>query len=245
MNMKTLLAAAALMASTAPAFAEGSPVSLPRLAPGEVLLEVNAAGRVTSPATRALMTVSLNESGTSAAEARAELRRQVDRVTAAARAAGASSADIREVGVGAGHVMDGHRSGPGEERSYYANTQVEIRLRNAAAAPALYRTLHPELAGMPEPIVYEIDDDSAVRRQARDLALRNARADAESYAAAANLRIVRVLRVTERMGLDALSMTITESNTAFNTMRDWTGTGGRPEVHTFAILGVDYVLAPR
>lgn len=246
--MKSLFAAVALLAAApfaaTPAFAAAGPVSLPQLAPGEVLLEVNAAARVTSPASSAILTVSLNGRGPTAADARAELRREVERVTAASRAAGAAAADVREVGMRSGNTFDGGM-GTGSGNRFWANTQVEIRLRNASAAPGLYRMLNPAMEGLPQAIFYEVEDDSAPRRQARDLALRNARTDAESYAAAANMRIVRVLRVTERLGLDTLGMAITESNTALRTMMDWSRTTSRPEVQTYSILGVDYVLAPR
>jgi hypothetical protein len=247
------LAASSLLVAV-PAAADG-PVSLPPLAPGEVLLETNAVGITRSPASSARISASVMAEGSSEAEARRAGAAAIQRITAAARAAGVPSSDIEagDLSVASNDYamtnaadIDGNLTmDVSGEPVHYANGTVVIRLGNAAAGPALHRALDAienVSSGMPE---YVLDDDSAARRTARAEAVRRARADAEAYAAALNMRIARVLRVTERTGLDFIGMALSESNTAMRTFRDYERSMADGQVMTFVVVGVDYALAPQ
>ncbi|MEA3041376.1 MAG: hypothetical protein QOC65_865, partial [Sphingomonadales bacterium] len=89
--MRKLIVAAWLAASSlliaVPAAAD-SPFSLPPLAPGEVLLEINAVGISQAPASSATISVVISAEEASEAAARRAAATAVQRVTAAARAAG-------------------------------------------------------------------------------------------------------------------------------------------------------------
>jgi uncharacterized protein YggE len=183
-------------------------------------------------------------------------------MTAAARAAGASADDIRVSEESVGGMEDIYSmetadvDAPISETAaeaaraarFYARATVTVRLRNVGRAQAL----HARFGGYGSNAyfggggpVYELVDETAPRRAARAQAIANARADAESYAAALNLRIVRVLHVTERGGLDFLSMTVSESNALIRAMRSFSSAQAEAQVETYAIAGVDFVLAPR
>jgi uncharacterized protein YggE len=255
MIMRKLFAAAWLAATSllvaVPAAAD-SPVTLPPLAAGEVLLETNAVGIARSPATSARLTVTVNAEGATEAEARRAATTAVQRVTAAARGAGvpASDIDAGRVAVSSDPYFTDSLNAMGENISdasevHTASSTVNIEMRNASATPALHRALEAienVNAGTPE---YSLDDDTAARRTARAEAIRKARADAEAYAAALGLRLGRVLRVTERTGLDLLGMALSESNTAMRTFRDYERSMAEGQVMTFVVVGVDYALVPR
>lgn len=251
-----LLAACSILAA-GPASADG-PVSLPQLAAGEALLEVNAVGIVSSPATSATIVVNLRAEAATQEDARRALAGQAARVGAAARAVGVAAADIgvtptgsgvspaaesgmdMDMGMGnAAHAVETTAAG----ETYYAGSRVEIRLRDAARAQGLYRSLESLDAGTVAAPVYDLDNDSAARRAARAAAIANARADAESYAAALGMRVQRILRVTERTGLDFMGMALSESNTVMRTMRRMESSSRNAQVDTFVLVGVDFVLA--
>lgn len=259
--MRIVIAAALLAAfsvlTTAPAAADG-PASVPQLAPGEVLLEVNGLGMVRSPATLATVTGTAEGRGPTEADARRALAAEVERMTAAARAAGAPAADIRVTPVAVGEAIDtaiydeglpGESDEAGrarrEARRYQARSTVTVRLREPTRAPALQATFGAAELWNPQQPLYELIDDSEARRTARTRAVAAARTDAESYAAALGMRIVRVLRVTERTGLDFLGMAVSESNRLMQGWRSFADAQAEGQVETYVLTGVDFVLAPR
>jgi uncharacterized protein YggE len=239
--------------------AADSPVSLPPLAPGEVLLETSGVGIARTPATSATLTASISVEAETEAEARRKANDVIQRVTAAARAAGVAPADIRigEVELArnpygysadlnaSDMTMNTLESMEAPAESQYASASVTIHLRTAAAAPGLERAIDAiEHASAATPS-YELADDSAPRREARAEALRRARIDAETYAASVNMRIARVLRITERAGLDLLPLAVTENGALMREMEGG-GRGNRDgQVRTYAVVGVDFALAPR
>lgn len=249
------LAASVFTASAAAAAAADPVASAPQLAAGEVLLSVNGLGNVRSPATLATVTGSADSRGATEAEARQALQAKLREMTAAARASGATDADIRvseetvsEMDEVFDTVSSDAEAQAARARRFYARANVVVRLRNVARAQALqsryggYSSAGYFGGGGP---IYELVDESGPRRAARAQAIANARADAESYAAAVNMRIARVLQITERGGLDFLSMTVSESNALIRAMRSFSSAQAEAQVETYAVVGVDFALAPR
>jgi len=255
------LAASSLVLAV-PAAAD-SPVSLAPLAPGEVLLEVSGVGIARTPATSATLTATVAANGDTEAEARRSAMTALQRINAAARAAGIAAADIDAGAVqvstdpyasyseamyentvsdmNASDAMMNMTAVPG----HTATASVSIRFRSPAAAAPLQRTLaalENVTAGEP---AYQLDDDSAARRTARAEAVRKARVDAETYAATMNMRVARVLRVTERTGLDLLALGLTENSTILREVQGLERQMRDGQIGTYAIVGIDYALAPR
>jgi hypothetical protein len=256
--MRALIAAAALAAFPLAASASGAdaPATVPPLAPGEVLLEVNGLGVVRTPATLAIVTGTVTASGPTLAEARRRLQSEVDRFTGAARAAGVSPADIRVIpGASSAtslRVFDVEAPPPPGESAvpsppeYHVESLVVVRLRNLERASDLQDLLTPEGESMLRStgsLRYELIDDSAARRAARTQAIANARASAEDYAAAVGMRIGRMIRVTERAGLDFAAMMVTEIEAAQQLGER--SAAQEAQVETRAIVGVDFALVPR
>jgi len=241
-------------------------VSTAPLAADEVLLELSANGSVTTRADLVTVQVQVNAQAATEDEARRAAEAQVRRVTQIARGAGVAAADVEAGEISAMPMMDMMATEMNAmdmtvntmdmamtedstvtnmatgESTANAAVMVEIRLRNVDRLEALTRALDEAgLPVIPTPS-YALADPAGPRRQARANALAVARADAEAYAAALGLRVVRVARVSERVGMDFFSMMMNES------MLRRSMNGGaqtEPDIETTMIVGVDYVLAPR
>jgi len=238
-----------------------APVSTQPLAPGEVLLELNASGSVTTRADMAVMTIRASAEGNTNAEARQAVAAEVARLTAVARRAGVAPADIR---VGDSmispsfdvldappplfDVAEANSAASAEpmavppRRAASAHALIAIRGRDVAQLAPMLRALEEANAIVDAAPAYSLNDTDTPRREARSRALARARADADAYAAALGMRVVRVVRVTERLGFDFVSMMMNER--AMRRQLEASENRG-PDIETSVLIGVDFALAPR
>jgi uncharacterized protein YggE len=249
-----VLGAALALGLAIPASAE-TPVSVQPLASGEVLLEVNALAYVTSRADRATLSVLVTAEGADAPAARRATEARLARVVAAVRAAGIAADDIDagRVTTSAAYplmtadmamtsVATRAATDPEPTRTATGNATLTITIRNVERVEPVRDVLAANEVESYQPPDYRLVENSAQRREARLQAMRKARADAESYAAGMNMRIVRVVRVTERLGLGGLGLIASEADTVGNLFsRSWRRS---PEVDTIVTVGVDFALAP-
>lgn len=249
-----VLAAALALGAALPATAE-TPVSVQPLAAGEVLLEVNALAYVTSRADRATLSVVVSAEGADAPAARRATEAKLARVVAAVRAAGIAAEDIdagrvttsvgyplvtAEMAIATAAARTATEAEP--TRTATGNATLTITIRNVDRVEPVRDVLAANEVESYMPPDYRLVENSAQRREARLQAMRKARADAESYAASLNMRIVRVVRVTERLGLGGLGLIASEADTVGNLFsRSWRRS---PEVDTIVTVGVDFALAP-
>jgi uncharacterized protein YggE len=244
------LALALGAALPAPATAQ---VSTAPLAPEEVLLQTSTLGQIVSAPDRASLSVLVSAQGPNNEVALREARTRVSRVTAALTAAGIAPADIvaGEVNIGVNYgnmppelivaAASGSFNGNGPDGQTAMGT-LRITIRDIARLAAVRAALAAQDVTVAAPS-YSLADDGAARNAARAQALQKARAEAETYAASLDMRVARIVRITERLGLDGLSLMVTDMP-AFNRMfsRMW-----RPatDVETLVAVGVDFALAPR
>jgi len=120
---------------------------------------------------------------------------------------------------------------------------VEVRLRNLDKVAELTQALQEAGVEIYAEPVYAPGDQSAARRTARAEALAAARADADAYAASLGMRVVRVVRVTERMGLELISLLVNNSSLLTSMLQPHPAQG--PDIPTFVTVGVDFALAPQ
>ncbi|HVQ07374.1 MAG TPA: SIMPL domain-containing protein [Allosphingosinicella sp.] len=262
MRLVALWAALALAGTLPGASATAqAPVATQPLAPGEVLLELNASGSVTTRADIAVMTIRATAEGNTNAEARQAVAAEVARLTAVARQAGVAPADIRvgdsmigpsfdmletppplfDVAEANASAGEGPMTGP-PPRAASAHALIAIRGRDVARLAPMLRALEEAHALVDSMPAYSLNDTDTPRREARNRALARARADAEAYAAALGMRVVRVVRVTERLGFDFVSMMMNERAMR----RQLEGSENRgPDIETSVTIGVDFALAPR
>lgn len=231
---------------------EASPVRTHPLAPGELLLEVGGVGFVTARADMATLRVSISTGGDSQAAAHRANQAQVRGVIAALRRAGVP-ADAIETRSGEGFaqtvdVMTATQPPPAEltEAAYDVSTLV-IRLRDIDHVTDVRAALVAAGADNISGPIYSVSDRGPARRQAQAQALAAARADAEAYAAQTSMRIVRLVRLTERVGADIFTLAL-NNESLFRSLRNTpspTEPQTQPDVPILVLLGADFALAPR
>lgn len=223
----------------------GSPVSVAPLAAGEVLLEVSAIGTVLTPADAVTFNLTVPGQGANSAEALASRAANIERVRRAARASGSTERDIRINNNSVSPFLPTEMlARPSDARpgpNVTVSSNVRVRLRDVARADAFTRDLQAigvDVNGGP---TFSLADAGPARRAARAQALATARADAEAYASALAMRVVRIARVTERVGIDLFSLLAGAEDRFGGPGRR----GSSSEVETVANVGVDFVLVPR
>jgi uncharacterized protein len=232
------------------------------LAPGEILLQTNALGQVATPGDRAVLSLLVAATGADEAAARRALRTKLDRIGAGLRTEGIAPADVETgattIGINyAGlspdlamlaaardvrNVASSAAAGEGDA-GVTANAALSITFRDVSRLDAVRDMLIANGVELYTQPLYSLADDATQRREARHRALARARVDAEAHAASLNLRVVRVVRVTERIGLDVLGLTLSDTN-AFSSLFARFGRLSR-DVDIVAAVGVDFALAPR
>jgi uncharacterized protein YggE len=256
----------ALAASAPPTATAQAPVMTQPLAPGEVLLEVNALGFVTTRADQATMSFTITGSGETEAAALTSVGGSIAEIRAMLRGQGIADADIRiqpatayasdTMEAAAMNAMtsmeDENATITAEDANAMAavpgasaNAQTEILVRNVDRVPAIQSALMERGIYATSGVVYALNDESVPRRQARTQAMQKARADAEAYAASLNMRVARVVRVTERLGLDLLGMAANESRMVTQIFSPGAMRANGAQVPTTVVVGVDFALAPR
>jgi uncharacterized protein YggE len=251
--MAPLLAAALLAAASPPPEpappAPPSPVRLPPLAPGEVLVQVYGIGGFETPATRAVLTLHATGTGATAAEASRTLEATLARISEAARAAGAGPADIAVSRPRSDSIFATDVIPPAVPEAY---ATIVVHLSDPAAAQPLQDRLvgiDAVIAERYESPRYTLADERPALAEARRRAVAAARADAESYAAALGMRVARSLRIDERRGPEYLTLILQMQPAPRPEPRPATrpagGGGGDRLASTMAVVSVDFVLVPR
>lgn len=193
------LVIAAALAFAAPAAAQV--VTVPPLAAGEVLLEVNAQGRVRTPPDRVGLAGGVVTTGGTAREALDANAAAMARVIAALKAAGARDADIQTRQLSVNPRFQRNRESYDEQpriTGYVAQNSVAVATNRLALAPRLIEAMFAAGANNVSGPRFTIENDRAALAGARREAVARAREQADAYAAAFGLRVARVLHVAER-----------------------------------------------
>jgi uncharacterized protein YggE len=236
------LAALAIAASFVPAAAEAQQVAI-SLSPGEVLLKVEANGSHVSAPDVMRMTVGAVTIGRTAREATNANNAVAAKLAAAARSLGVEGRDIQTSSLSVEPQMDDERADR-EGRApritgYVARNTLELRIRDLARAPEMIDALFEAGANSVQGPIFSLSDPRPAEREARRKAVAAAREQAETYADALGMRIVRVLQLSEG------------SETAFmgnNGVRNAGGFLGSVEsgvLQTRITVNVDYAMVPR
>ncbi len=261
--MRLVAAALALAVGAALPPPAAAQVSTAPLALGEVLLETGAVGTSTVPADLATINVAFSGSGQTDAAARADLDARYQRIVAAARGAGIAAsaisrnapdgvADLRTFDVmeeppplPEGGAATAGVPVPRPVPPHYFSGMAVVRVTDMTRMTALRGAL--DTAADSEPgnarTVYSLTDSRAARQAARAQALAMARADAESHAASLGMRVARIVRVSERTGFGMLPQLLGDSRLQRGPFGP--GENHDPEITVFAVVGVDFALAPR
>jgi uncharacterized protein len=119
----------------------------------------------------------------------------------AARAAGAEDNDVQTVGFSLDPQYVYPRGGAPRITGYVSRNTVAIRVRNLDAVSGLIDATIAEGANELQGIQFTFQDVEASRDAARAQAVETARTRAAAYAEAANMRVARVVSITEPGGV--------------------------------------------
>jgi uncharacterized protein YggE len=179
-----------------------SPVPTAPLAPGEQLFELSALGVATANADRAVITFTIQGEARDFEEAQRRFRARLAELRARLRALGLPADAVRDADSEPPGTIERPLMLTGATPDDFAvGTAVVVR-----TDPALVAAVNGVLDAMDindmGQTVYSLSDPASVLRAARLDALSRVRARAEAWAAANNLRVVRLVRLSERNATD-------------------------------------------
>ncbi|HEX8645138.1 MAG TPA: SIMPL domain-containing protein [Allosphingosinicella sp.] len=196
-----MLIAAALLAAT-PALAQPTevrPISGTRL-------DVVATGEVTRVPDTVLIHAGVsNQAPTATAAIRAN-GASMDRLRTALRAAGIEARDIQTSSINLNAEYRHNPNGTQTFTGYRASHQLSVRFRDAANAGRILDTLVTAGANEINGPSFEIADAAGALDEARTRALAAARARAETYARSLDMRVRRILLVSEAISQRGMPM---------------------------------------
>jgi uncharacterized protein YggE len=159
---------------------------------GEVLLQVSATGRAETRPDQARFSAGVETIAPTAAAASAGNAAAINRVAAALERLGVKGDDLQTQSITLSRIDYGPNRG-----RYRANNIIEARVRDldkAGAAIAAATDAGANILSGPD---LRVGDPEAAGRSAYALAYKAARARAEAYAAAAGLKVDRVLTIRD------------------------------------------------
>ena len=196
MRRALFISLALLGASTAAA--QTSPTEV--LAPNQTLLEVQSTGQSYVAPDQATLTGGVVTFATTSREAADSNARAMAQVVAALKKAGVAPRDIQTQSVSLDPQSNYDRQGaePPRITGYQARNAVTVRVRDVTKASELLTVLFEAGANDVNGPFFSIEDDSAAVAKARADAVSKAKAEADAYATAFGMRVVKVLRISER-----------------------------------------------
>lgn len=167
----------------------------------ETLLTVHASATTRTAPDLAILTLGVVARGATARVAQDVQSTRMSAVMAAVRAAGVEDSEVQTVGFSLDPQYVYRRGQPARIAAYQSRNIIAIRVRNLAAVSGLIDATVADGANELQGIQFTFQDDEASRDAARAKAVQTARARAEAYAAAADMRVARVLSITEPGGV--------------------------------------------
>ncbi|HEX8667712.1 MAG TPA: SIMPL domain-containing protein [Allosphingosinicella sp.] len=205
MRLAGLIAAALVLLPATSAAGQAVPITL---APGEVLLNVEASGSHRSRPDVMTIRAGVVTTAPSAREALAANSALANRLLDVIRARGVEPRDAKtselSVEPQLEELDDEAEEGAQREHralrvlGYVARNTLELRLRDLSKAPDLIDALFAAGANSVNGPQFSLADPAPAERLARRAAVDAARLEAETYAETLNMRVSRILRVSER-----------------------------------------------
>jgi uncharacterized protein YggE len=248
MRLAGLIGAAALAAAAstgAPPPAQAQNIEID-LAPGEVLLKVDAEGVHFGRPDVMEMRAGVVTTGRTAREALASNAVLAERLLAAVRAAGVAPRDVQTSTLAVSPQFAGDDDGDDGKRritGYVARNALEFRLRELGKAGDIVNSLFEAGANEVDGPEFSLSDSKPALRAARQAAVAEARLEADTYAEALGMKVSRVLRVSERQsfedeGENGQQIVVTGSRVQAAALEPG-------EIGTRVQVWIDYALVPR
>ena len=167
----------------------------------ETLLTVHASATTRTAPDLAIVTLGVVARGDSARAAQEAQNVRMNAVMEAARAAGVEANDVQTVGFSLEPQYIYPRGGPPRIAGYLSRNTIALRVRDLTAVSSLIDATVAEGANELQGIQFTFQDTEGSLDAARARAVETARARAEAYATAAEMRVARVVSITEPGGV--------------------------------------------
>ncbi|USU10552.1 SIMPL domain-containing protein [Sphingomonadaceae bacterium OTU29MARTA1] len=182
----------------AAAAAQIAPQTVEPLIPAQgTILDVSAEGRTTRVPDIATIRAGVVSQAPTAAAALADNAQRMARVLAALKRGGIAARDIATANVGLSPQYRYTDGQPPALTGYQATNTVSVRFRDVAKAGGVLDTLVAQGANQIDGPNLSIDKPDAALDEARTDAVKQARTRADLYAAAAGMKVVRVISIAE------------------------------------------------
>jgi uncharacterized protein len=196
----TAITTASLLALMLPAavMAQSAPTTVEPLVPAAgTVLDINAQGKTSRVPDLATIRAGVVSQAPTAAAALGDNAQRMTRVLAALRKAGIAERDVATSTVGLSPQYRYADNQPPVITGYQATNTVTIRFRDVAKAGGILDALVAVGANQIDGPNLSIDKPEAALDEARVDALKQARARADLYAAAAGMRVARIISIDE------------------------------------------------
>ena len=253
----TLWIAAALgVASLGACPVAAQPASSPALMANEIPVHVLGRGKSSFPADRATLTMNIKRLGPTVSEARLSVRQFGDQLVAelVKRGLPRSAITISEGQSGRGFIgnetfaaaMMSEGDTPAasikSKPMKQANLAIEIVLDDLANLPSVRQFLDERDALVLEGPAFELKDDRLARRAAINDAIQNARSEADAYAAAANMRVTRMIDIQDQASQTSV---YGEFGDTMRKMMSRSLQSNDTQIETRVAVSVGFALAPK
>lgn len=201
--MSALAVPALAMAATLPAQAQTTPPApqaQQRVIEG-TLLSVSADAEVNMAPDMATISLGVTTDGTTAQAALGENSRRMTALMAELRRAGVEARDVQTSNIGVNPQYVYNQNEPPRITGYQASNQVSVRVRDLGRLGPIVDACVSAGGNQVGGVSFGLSDPTSARNDARTRAMREARARADLYAAAAGLRVHRIISITEGGGM--------------------------------------------
>jgi hypothetical protein len=197
--MRTILPAFLLLATlaSAPANAQAPMPARPAMMMEGALLTVVAEGRTKIAPDIATINVGVVTEAPTADAAVAKNTAQMNKVMAALKRVGIADKDIQTSNLSVNPQYQYGENQPPKLNGYQANNNVTVKVRNLKNVGKAVDSVVTDGSNQVSGISFGLDDDTKAMDLARTDAVKKARARAEIYAAAAGLKVDRILSISE------------------------------------------------
>lgn len=201
-GMLTALVAAMLVTGFGRVSAQGTATTPTANPPHQ--LGISGEGRVTATPDIATVSVGVETTQRSLAEAQSEATTKMDAIIQVAKDAGVADDDIVTSNYAVSVIQDYDRNGnPAKISGYSVSNQVELTVRQVDDLGTLLESVVSAGANSIYGVAFSVKDPTAAASQARSRAVEDARQKADELAEAAGVEITAVLSITESSSASA------------------------------------------
>jgi len=192
MHISRVLICAFLIAAAAPA-----PVSAQAAERIEKLVTVTGEGTVAAAPDSAVIRLGVSSQGKTARAASDANAREMTVVLAAIKESGVADRDIQTTALSLQPQYDPNKTGAARLIGFQANNQVTVKIRDVARLPSVLDRAIAGGANEMSGVEFIVSEQGKLLDKARIEAIADARRKAELYAAAAGMKVGRVMAISE------------------------------------------------